>query len=102
MMRGTRAKKLRRLTASFDANPPEGFIPYLESFAGDFMYLRQEREIHSPSGWKLIDGLIRRQWFTKTDSEGMAQRNLYQWIKRLWKRGHRKYLTSATCNSPKV
>jgi len=91
-MRGTRAKKLRRLTTLFDANPPEGFIPYLERYAGDFIFLREERETHSPGGWKLVSGLIRRQWFTKTDSEGMAQRNLYRWVKRLWKRGHRRFL----------
>lgn len=94
-MNGSRSKKLRWLARAIEEKPPEGFIPYLESFAGDFMYLRQERGIHSPSGWKLIDGLIRRQWFTKMNSEGMAQRNLYRWVKRLWKRGHRRFLDEA-------
>ena len=91
-MRGIRAKKLRRLTVLFDANPPAGFIPYLERFAGDFIFLREERDTHSPGGWKLIEGFIRRQWFTRTDSEGMSQRNLYRSVKRLWKRGHRRFL----------
>ena len=86
-MRGSRAKSLRKLARELEKNPPPGFVDLIERYAGDFMFESQELTTMKPIGWKRVDGFIRRVWANTHQAEGHRQRNLYRWVKRLYRRG---------------